>query len=106
MTLNTIVLDPKEIQSLDEVKKYLRDLTAYEREKKCKAGVLLIQRRQFDALYYILPVERAVAELNKPITQSTPEFGIKFYPTSYFLALHERLSGHDNYPLPEPLSRP
>lgn len=100
----TIVGNPEKIKNVNEAEDYLSRIMAYEREKNCMAGILLIQRRQFDGLYEIVSEEEAKYELGKPITRDIPEFGVKYYPRTYFEALKERLSGKD-VRLPELISR-
>ncbi len=105
MTADLIVWDPEQIDTISEVDEYLNNIVVYEHENKCRAGVLLTQRMHAHGLYEITSQQEALDELRKPITRDLPEFGIKFYPLSYFLALHKRLSGNASCPLPEPLDR-
>ena len=105
MPLEVTILDPEEIVSLEEVEECLSRITAYEREKNCKAGILLIQRKQFDGLYQIVSEQQAMRELHRPISRDTPEFGVKYYPHDYFRVLKEKLSGKTDVKLPQPYSR-
>ncbi len=104
MTLNVMVGDPEEIGSLEEVESYLSRIRTYERSHKCKAGVLVVQRRQFDTLYEIVSEAEAKGELSKPIS-GAPEFGVKYYQYSYFEAFRQKLLGDDRVNLSAPLRR-
>ena len=99
------VSDPRGIRTLKEVGIYLDGITEYETETGSEGGVLVTQRTHSTPFYEITSSQIAVEELNKPVSQDTPEFGIKFYSRRYFLALRERLSGNEEVELPEPERR-
>lgn len=94
MTINTMVeIDPEEITSLSEVDEVLAQISDYEQQKDCKAGVILIQRRQFGGLYRIVSEEEAQKYLTKPVLSKprTPEWGVQFWPRAYFEKRKEEL---------------
>ncbi len=93
MTGDTIVKDPERIRNLDELEGILSRIIAFEGERKCNAGVLLIQRRLFGGFYMIFSKEKADQYISRPVSDRTPEWGIKFYPRSYFEELREKLNG-------------
>lgn len=98
MPVDTIVGDPEMIRTLDEVDRDLSRIRAYERERNCQAGVLLIQRRQFRGLYEIVSKEKAKELISRPVFDDgkgnrTCEWGIKFYPRSFYEELREKLNG-------------
>lgn len=96
--------NPTKIKTPEDVDEILKRIRLFEREKECNAGVIVIQRRQFTALYEIVSQEEGGEWLRKSVSQTTPEFGIKYFSRQYFEALRERLKGNKAYPLPEPLS--
>ncbi len=95
MGLDVFVNSPKNIRSLAEVDKVLEKIDAYEKQMACRAGVLLIQRRQFGALYMISSEEEALKDLAIPILGNIPEFAIQFYTKIYFEALRDKLQGRE-----------
>lgn len=94
MAVDTFVTNPEDIEALSEVEDFLTRLDIFERERQCESGILLIQRRQFPSLYKIVSTARAEELLTRPVHDSprTPEWGVKFYPRSYFEDLKKKLS--------------
>ncbi|MBI2672246.1 hypothetical protein HYX16_04900 [Candidatus Woesearchaeota archaeon] len=91
MAVDTIVSDPGKIKNINELDNYLSKILLFEKTTKQNCGVILIQRRQFGGLYEIVSEEEAKKKLQKLVTSTTPEFGIRFYPRSYFEGLREKL---------------
>jgi hypothetical protein len=89
MGLDIIVgIDPRGVRTLHQVDEILRKITAYETKRKCRAGVVMKQNRQFGASYHV------VSEEESRIEHPTPcEFYVQFWPRSYFEELGERLAG-------------
>ena len=104
MAVDTIVEDPESIDTLEAAEDVLYRIKTYEREMICSAGVLLIQRRQFCGLYEIMSKEDAEKWLRKPVLKNTCEWGLEFYPRSYFEDLKEKLRGNKDIRLPQPVS--
>lgn len=105
MPIDTLVWKPERTQNLEEANDLLARLLQYERERDCKAVILMTQRRQFPASYRIVPEYVAKKELAKPISGDAPEFGIKYYTYAYLEALVEKLNGSNGIHLPEPVKR-
>ena len=96
--------DPKKIKNMGDVESILARIIAFEHQYNCDAGVVVIQRRQFPALYEIVSKEKGESLLKKPVLSDTPEFGILYYPHTYFKALRDKLEGNINIKLPEPIT--
>jgi len=94
MPVDTIVSDPEMIKNLAEVEETLSRIIAYEKERNCNAGVLSIQKRSLAGSYRIMSVEKAEQWMAKPVLNEPPtcEWGIEFYPRSYFEKLRQELS--------------
>ena len=111
MPVDTFVMDPADIVDVAQADDVIRRIGEYKKEMRCKkAGVLLIQKRQFAGSYEIVSDKEARELISRPVYDDengrrTPEWGIKFYPREYFLALRERLSGNEEIELPEPERR-
>lgn len=92
MAIQTIVKDPERIRNLTELEDILARINAYEKERNCSSGVLLIQNMQLGSIYMIESVEEAKKELSKPILSEprTCEWGMKFYPKPYFEEMRKR----------------
>ena len=91
MAITTIVGDPTQIKSIEEIDYFLSRVIDYERKKRCKAGVLTTQRLQFGGLYEIISENKAIREISLRRLENVVEFGIKFYKRSYFEVLKECL---------------
>lgn len=104
---NYVEMHPEQIKTLSGVEAILAKIKAFESVTSSHGGVLYMQNRQFGSALYITSEQEAAYELKKPIRNEprTPEWGLKFFPHSYFEALQERLRGNQEYPLPEPLTR-
>ncbi len=100
----TLVGDPEKIRTISEVGDFLSRIISYERSCRYSAGVLLTQRRQFGPLYEIVSEQEAHKELKKSVRQDLPEFGIAYYPRTYFETLRQKLEGCDVM-MPEPIRR-
>jgi len=99
MTVDIIVQDPKRIDSLEKAIDILSKILAYEEETGNPAGVLSIQNPQTGLVCLITSQEEAERETSKPVLSNprTPEWGVRFYPRSYFEELRERFSGQGEY---------
>lgn len=98
MPINPLVCKPERIRDIAELEDILERMEIYRREyvpNHSEVGVLLIQNRQLGAIYMIESRENAEKEISKPVLSNprTPEWGVKFYPHSYFVELRERLNG-------------
>ncbi len=111
MGVDLFVKDPEEITKVAEVNDIIYNIAKYRKLKRCEeAGVLLIQRRSFSALYIITSKEEAEEYLARPILDEpggrrTCEWGLEFYSLRYFEALRRRLDGEKNVRLPRPSHR-
>ena len=96
MPVDIIVKNPERIRKLGEVEDILSRILTYEQETGNCAGVLKMQNRQIGAIHYIISQREAEKEINKPVLNEprTCEWGVKFYPHSYFEELRERLNGN------------
>jgi len=98
MAIDTLAKNPMGIRTLEELDELLLRISSYERERDCSAGVLLIQRRQFGGIYRIKSVQEAQEWLSRPVYDDgkgnhTCEWGVKFYPRSYFEELRKKFNG-------------
>lgn len=98
MPVQTIVRNPKQIETEEELVEMLSRIQTYEQERKCKAGVIHIQRRLFGSLFMIVSKEEARGLLKTKVGPTTPEWGIEYYPSGYF----EKLRKHFSEKKPEP----
>jgi len=100
MPINPFVCNPERIVDLVELEDVLARMETYRKEYEPDAsevGVLLIQNRQLGAIYIIESKENAERKKDKPISDDgmgnrSCEWGVRFYPRSYFERLRERLS--------------
>jgi len=99
MPVDTIVGNPENIKNLAELESYLSKIHTYGQEGKCKAGVLLIQRRSSKGSYGIVSEEEAKQYMSRPVLNNprTPEWGIRFYSLSYFERLKQKFNGNMTY---------
>ena len=96
MGVKTLVRNPERLRRPEEVDDVLYRISIYERERTCEAGVLLIQRMGFSGLYEIVSKRGADEWMSRPVYDDgkgnrTCEWGIKFYPRSYFEELREKM---------------
>ncbi len=93
MPIDTIVGSPEDISSWEGLEDVLSRIITYEKERSCKAGVLLIQRRQFGDAYRIKSEEEAKEWMSRPVLNNprTCEWGLEFWPRSYFEELKGKL---------------
>jgi len=84
---------PKRIKTLPEVDDILSKVKAYEQQLACNAGVLLIQNRSLGSSYRVMSVTEAEEALKK---QRSCEWGIRFYPLSFFEEVRRKLSEKEN----------
>ena len=96
MAVQTIVKDPERVRNIEDLEDILTRINLYEKERDCKAGVLLIQRMQSGGLYKIKSEEEAKAYLQKPVLNdmSTCEWGVEFLPHSYVEGLRKKFVPH------------
>lgn len=85
----SIVKDPERIKTLRELEIVLDKIKAYEKNIGVSTGVLLLQNRQLGAIYYVTSEAEAKRSIEHP---GTCEWGIKFYPKSYFENKRSELS--------------
>lgn len=91
MAIELLVKNPERIRTISEVDEILSTIEQYEKETGKTAGVLKMQNRQLGAIYYVTSREEANKEISAP---KICEWGIKFYPYSFFKALkHKMISG-------------
>lgn len=100
-----LIGNPREIRTPQEAEFYLDGIKKYELDNGLVGGILMTQRTYAPPLYEITSAEQATRELESPVLNNTPEFGIKFYTKKYFEALIERLRGNEEVELPEPKRR-
>ena len=104
ISTDTIVKDPEEIKVISEVEAILSRIVHHEIDNRCQSGVLLTQRRQFGSLHEVISEDEAYKELKTPVKCNLPEFGVAYYPRTYFEALRRILEGYD-IKLPKPIRR-
>src|SRR3989344_5317062 len=92
MAVDTIVKAPERIRNLSEVEDIINRISTYEVERNCNGCVLLLQNMNMGGHYAIISEEEAKSCIDKQILhgQKTAEYGIKFYPRSYFEELREK----------------
>ena len=95
ISTDTIVKDPEGIKVISEVEDILSRIIHYEIDNRCQSGVLLTQRRQFGSLHEVISEYEACKELKTPVRRNLPEFGVAYYPRTYFEALRKRSEGYD-----------
>ena len=92
MPIKVYVCKPERIKSLSEVVDILHRMDIYKKEYvsgHSEIGVLLMQNTHLGASYEIVSKEEADYGINNP---RKCEWGVKFYPRSYFENLKKRLS--------------
>lgn len=88
---NLMVEDPESIGALEEVEEVLNSIIGHQNSNGGESGVLLIQRKQYPGLYIIASATEADKQMSQPVHPSTPEFGIRFWPISYFEQIKQNL---------------
>ena len=77
MSINPIVKEPSKVKDRIELEEILKKMDDYQ-TKMGDSGVLLIQNRQYGALWRICSRLEAAVELGKKVIGSTPEWGIEY----------------------------
>ncbi len=103
MVVDTIVGNPESLRNLDEIMDVLNRTFLYEIERKCNAGVLLIQGGPLGGFYRIRSESEACKLMSSPVREKSVQCGIRYWTRSYFEALKDKLSGKDVL-LPNPLT--
>ncbi len=98
MPIKPFVCRPERINHRRELDEILGRMDIYAKESgyaSDKVGVLMIQNRQLGAIYEITSREEAEIEIGNPYNNGggkrTSEWGVKFYPRSFFEELKMRL---------------
>lgn len=90
MPLNTLVCRPERIKTVEELDEIISRMNVF--KKKCAPDdeivVLMIQSRQLGAIYRMTSKEWAQERIDNP---RICDWGIKFYPMSYFEDLRMKL---------------
>ena len=90
ITVNTTVsMHPKRMRSVPEIDKILLKIGDYEQKVNVPAGVIVIQNKQLGASYRIEARDRALNMINNP---RVCEWGLEYYPRSYFEKLRQSLN--------------
>src|SRR3989344_9433873 len=93
MAVDNIVQDPESIDTFEEAEAMLNKILVFKKDShNAKAGVLMVQRRQFRGLYIIGSDANSRKSLERPIKQSTCEWGLKFYFQTYFEEMKKMLN--------------
>ena len=96
MPIDIYTCKPEKLKDITEVENILQRMDIYKKELpqgSREIGVLKLQSRQLGPIYLISSIEKAEEEMHKPILSNprTVEWGIKFYPRSYFVQLRKDL---------------
>ena len=83
-----IDIHPERIKTIKELDDILLKINKYEKEMKCKAGVVLKQNRQLGGSYRIVSEEEAKEGINN---SGKCEWYVKFYSKAYFEELRSKL---------------
>ena len=90
---NCIVPDPEPLKTTEQVKKILIKLDKFERKTKKEAVVTLSQNRTLGDFYEITSKEQSIDGIQNP---RTCELYCRFWPSSYFEELKEKLKQPTN----------
>ncbi len=81
--------DPKRLSSKEEIADVLDRILTWEEDTKSPSGVIELLRRQFGVIYYIVTDREADVFMKRDPSESA-EFGLQYYPKSYFVGLLEK----------------
>ena len=93
MPINPHVYKPESIRNLTEIEEILRKMDLYKKEytpKSKEIGVIYIQNRQIGGICRIVSIEESKKWLSKQVFSNTPEFGVNYWPRSYFEELRTK----------------
>lgn len=85
-----IHMNPLTIKGTADLEILIRNISLFEKQFKCTAGVGKLQNLSFGSCYLIASEREAKRDIKNPGRKS--EFFIKFYPKSYF---EEKLKEYD-----------
>lgn len=78
----SIDMNPLTIKGSTNLEALIRNISLFEEQFKCTAGVGKLQNLSFGSCYLITSEREAKRDIKKPGRKN--EFFIKFYPKSYF----------------------